>query len=164
MKREEQQLQIACVEWAAVARLPINAGFIDAWHEEERRAVVGDYVYHVGNGGGRSKAEGGIFKAMGVRPGVPDLCLCLPCWWPGPKWSTPDWRACAGLYIELKAGSGSTSAQQNIWLSRLERVGYETAVVRDLGAFIAVVEVYLGCAYPLSHGAPETASCSSTST
>jgi hypothetical protein len=31
---------------------------------------------HVPNGGRRSKAEAGAFKAMGVRAGVPDLLIC----------------------------------------------------------------------------------------
>jgi hypothetical protein len=35
-------------------------------------------VFHVPNGGGRSKAEAGILKAMGVLAGMPDLFVCGP--------------------------------------------------------------------------------------
>lgn len=35
-------------------------------------------VFHVPNGGGRSKAEAGILKAMGVLAGVPDLIVIGP--------------------------------------------------------------------------------------
>lgn len=35
-------------------------------------------VVHVPNGGGRSKAEAGIFKAMGVLAGFPDLLVIGP--------------------------------------------------------------------------------------
>lgn len=35
-------------------------------------------VFHVPNGGGRSKAEAGILKAMGVLAGMPDLFVMGP--------------------------------------------------------------------------------------
>lgn len=35
-------------------------------------------VFHVPNGGGRSKAEAGILKAMGVLAGMPDLFVLGP--------------------------------------------------------------------------------------
>lgn len=34
--------------------------------------------FHVPNGGGRSKAEGGILKAMGALAGVPDIIIIAP--------------------------------------------------------------------------------------
>lgn len=53
--RPEQSLQIAAIT------------FLDAALPREWR------VMHAANGGYRSGAEAGIFKAMGVRPGFPDL-------------------------------------------------------------------------------------------
>lgn len=38
-------------------------------------------VFHVPNGGGRSKAEAGILKAMGVLAGMPDLLIIGPERW-----------------------------------------------------------------------------------
>lgn len=35
-------------------------------------------AFHVPNGGGRSKAEAGVLKAMGVLAGVPDLIVIGP--------------------------------------------------------------------------------------
>lgn len=35
-------------------------------------------VFHVPNGGGRSKAEAGVLKAMGVLAGIPDLLVFGP--------------------------------------------------------------------------------------
>ncbi len=35
-------------------------------------------VFHIPNGGGRSKAEAGILKAMGVLAGMPDLLIIGP--------------------------------------------------------------------------------------
>lgn len=34
--------------------------------------------FHVGNGGWRSEAEAGIFKSMGVMPGVADIVMLFP--------------------------------------------------------------------------------------
>lgn len=59
MKRTEQALQIACVEFA-------------------RRAIPSIVIFHVPNGGYRSPAEGHIFKRMGVLKGVADLTILLP--------------------------------------------------------------------------------------
>ena len=60
MKRPEQALQIQLVS-ALRQLLP------KPW-----------LVVHVPNGGGRSKAEAGIFKAMGVLAGFPDLLVIGP--------------------------------------------------------------------------------------
>jgi hypothetical protein len=60
MKRPEQALQINLVS-ALRLLLP------EPW-----------LVVHVPNGGGRSKAEAGIFKAMGVLAGFPDLLVIGP--------------------------------------------------------------------------------------
>lgn len=47
------------------------------------------FVAHVPNGGGRSKAEAGILKAMGVLAGMPDLLL----FGPGPKVVAIEFKA-----------------------------------------------------------------------
>lgn len=51
--RPEEDLHKPVAAW-------LDANLVDAW------------CCHVPNGGGRSKAEGAAFKAMGVKPGVPD--------------------------------------------------------------------------------------------
>ncbi len=77
----------------------------------------GAYFYHVPNGGGRSKAEAGLFKAQGVRKGWPDYNLDLPM------------GRYHGLRGELKAENGAkpTPEQLDI-LARLESVGFKCCV------------------------------------
>lgn len=60
MQRHEEQLHRACVAY-------LRAALPKSW-----------IVWHTPNGGGRSKAEAGILKAMGVLAGMPDLFVCGP--------------------------------------------------------------------------------------
>lgn len=57
--------------------------------EEVIHRAIADYLraalrdadalwFHVPNGGGRSKAEAGILKALGTRAGIPDLLFVRP--------------------------------------------------------------------------------------
>ena len=81
--------------------------------------------FHVPNGGGRSKAEAGIFKGLGVRAGVPDLVLLFP----GGK--------CA--FIEIKAPQGRLSAAQKAFRSTAEEMGFsflEARAVDEVERFI----------------------------
>lgn len=90
MRRPEQALQKSVIQYLDTV-LPATA-----------------WAFHVPNGGGRSKIEAGILKAMGVRPGIPDLCIV----WQG--------RA---HWIELKAGKGKPSDAQNAAAGRLAQCG-----------------------------------------
>ena len=56
MSRAEDQIQSAVVHWI-------------------RATCPGTIVFHVPNGGKRTRAEAGIFKALGVLAGVPDLII-----------------------------------------------------------------------------------------
>ena len=61
-------------------------------------------LFHIPNGGARSKAEGAIFKAMGVKSGVPDLFLPVPM-----ELVRDDGYSAmsSGLFIEMKARRSS---------------------------------------------------------
>ena len=49
------------------------------WAELSKRCFPElELLFHVPNGGARSKATAGRLKAEGVKPGVPDLCLPVP--------------------------------------------------------------------------------------
>jgi hypothetical protein len=74
---------------------------------------------HVPNGGRRSKAEAGIFRALGVRAGVPDLLV---------------WAAGGGHFaIELKAGRrAALSDAQAVWHSTLTSLGHRVYVCRSV--------------------------------
>lgn len=73
-------------------------------------------LFHVPNGGKRSKVEAARFKAMGVQAGVPDLFLPVPR------------GAYHGLFIEMKAPKWRTSDAQNTWIEKLKSNGYAVKV------------------------------------
>lgn len=88
------------------------------WAEYEKGAHPElKLLMHIPNGGSRTKAEAGRFKAMGVKPGVPDLFL-------------PVARGVYhGLWIELKrADGGKTQAAQLGWIDALKAQGYMAGV------------------------------------
>ena len=73
---------------------------------------------HCPNGGWRSKAEAGAFKAMGVRAGVPDLLV---------------WTQDSGHFaIELKAGAGKLSPAQVAWHDTVSSLGHRVYVCRSI--------------------------------
>lgn len=98
----EDQEQIALVNWARM---------------QEKKYPELRLLFHIPNGGSRGKAEAGRFRAMGVRAGVPDLCLPVPV------------GGYNGLYIELKRTQGGrVSKDQAAWLDALQRRGYRAVV------------------------------------
>lgn len=115
-KNDEELLQCACHSWNRLqeSRFPLLAS-----------------IFHCPNGGGRSKAEAGILKAMGVKPGVPDFMLPFPS------------GLYAGLAIELKSDAGVLSDAQRVWLQHAIKQNWCVAVVRDLEQYIVVVKEFL---------------------
>lgn len=79
-------------------------------------------LYHIPNGGKRSKVTAAHMKAAGVKAGVPDVCLPVPCG----KWH--------GLYIEMKADKNKPTPAQIEWLVDLGAMGYKTAVCYSMEA------------------------------
>ncbi len=87
-------------------------------HEEQRalvewwRKTRKERIFAIPNGGARSKIQGAKFKAEGVSPGVPDLCI-------------PE----LGVYIEMKRQKGgSLSPYQKDWIAYLEAIGYTVII------------------------------------
>lgn len=116
MNREEQELQIAFFEWAK-------------W--QKGRYPELRLMHHIPNGGKRSKAEAAIFKAMGVKRGVPDVFLPVP-------------RGIYhGLYIEFKSDSGTPTSDQKEFLKSLQEAGYFVCVSNKLDKAISITERYL---------------------
>lgn len=89
------------------------------------RGVPGLVFFHVPNGGARSKAEGAIFKAMGVRAGVSDLILL---------------HAGRFFALELKAVGGRSSVEQRAFISEADAAGAHTALVEGLDAALATLQ------------------------
>ena len=89
-------------------------------------------MYHIPNGGKRSKAEAARFKAQGVKAGVPDVCL-------------PVARGkYHGLYIELKrVKGGRVSAAQEEYIEALRKQGYKVTVCFGMEQARDVIVEYL---------------------
>lgn len=113
----ESQQQQLLFEWAALA-----AG---RWPELA-------LMYHIPNGGSRSKSEAGRFRAEGVKAGVPDICL-------------PAARGgYHGLYIELKrVKGGRVSPAQQGWIAALRDQGYCACVCKGWDDAAHVIKKYL---------------------
>lgn len=62
------------------------------------------------------KIQAAILKDMGVKKGVPDLCLPCPA------------GLYHGLFIEMKALDGKPSDEQTWWISHLSANGYACVV------------------------------------
>lgn len=90
-------------------------------------------LFHIPNGGARSKAEAGRFKAEGVKAGVPDLFL------PVPRGNNH------GLFIELKRRKGGRlSPEQRVWIQNLQEQGYQAFVCYGWEEATEVIQSYLG--------------------
>jgi len=89
--------------------------------------------YHIPNGGKRSLTEAIKFKRMGVKSGIPDICIPLAR------------KGHHGLYIELKRVSGGTvSESQRFWMARLSEQGYDVFIAHGAQELINYVKNYLG--------------------
>lgn len=89
------------------------------------RAVPGVVFWHTPNGGSRTAAEAGRFKALGVKAGVPDVLVL---------------RAGRLFALELKALGGRLSDAQRDMLAALEAAGAATGVAYGLDEAIAQLE------------------------
>ena len=70
-----------------------------------------DLIYHIPNESKRSKTFGALLKALGLKKGVPDLCLPV---------ARGKYHS---LYIEMKAEGGKPTVEQNQWLCKLRSQG-----------------------------------------
>lgn len=89
-------------------------------------------LYHIENERRCSPTEAARRRRMGVKRGVPDLCL------PAAR------QGYQGLYIELKKPGGRVSEEQKWWIGRLAGQGYFATVSYGWEAAMAVLEWYLG--------------------
>lgn len=78
---------------------------------------VDSFWFHCPSGGKRTRTEAGIFKAMGVKAGVPDIMIIY------------NSRVFA---IELKAPGGRLGPSQKETIPLLELAGCSCAVCFDL--------------------------------
>lgn len=110
-------------------------------HEEVEQKTVAAWLrlhricfIHVPNGGKRGKAEAGIFKALGVSAGFPDLLILDP---------PPNAPGRAGMAIEMKRVKGGTvSPEQKEWLAALEQRNWITQVCKGATEAIKTLEIF----------------------
>ena len=107
----EIQEQIVVATWLSIKNIP---------------------YYHIPNGGYRDYREALKFKRMGVKAGVPDLCICVAR------------GGYYGLYIELKRMvGGRISDAQLLWKEILEYEGYKWVEAKGSEECIKIIEGYL---------------------
>lgn len=95
-------------------------------------ALPKDAVWTTFPAGGGGKARGGKLKAMGLRPGMPDIVIFH--------------ASRSAMFIELKSKRGVLSDAQEDTLDALWRAGCPTAVCRSVDD---VREALTGWAVPL---------------
>lgn len=116
LKRGEDTEQMGVIDWAN-------------WNSNRFPEL--QLLFHVPNGGKRNTTEAARFKAMGVKAGVPDLCL-------------PVARGgFAGLYIEMKYGKNKTTDNQEQWIAALKAQGYKVEVCWSGEEATRTLEAYL---------------------
>lgn len=71
-------------------------------------------MYHVPNEGKRT--NGAVLKAMGLKSGVPDVCLPV---------ASHNFH---GLYLEMKYGRNKATPEQEAFMAGLRQQGYKTVV------------------------------------
>lgn len=76
------------------------------------------YLFHIPNETVGGKGWLIRNRQLGVRSGVPDLMLPIPC------------GGFHGLFIEMKAEKGRVSHTQELWLRALNQLGYKAIVCR----------------------------------
>ena len=112
----EAQEQIAVMRWAEL---------------QSNKYPELKLLFHIPNGSNKSKAQAGLFKAMGLKSGVPDLFL-------------PVARQCYhGLFIEMKTSKGVLSKNQEWWLFELQKQGYRYDIARSCEEAIEGLKEYL---------------------
>lgn len=123
MKRPEEQIQRAVVQHLKIRSMP------------------GVFYFHPANGGRRTKAEAGIFKAMGVRAGVPDLIF---------------FYRSQIFGLELKAAKGKLTPIQTQTINDMETAGARTAVANSLDEALITLECWGILRRDSSHRVHET--------
>lgn len=90
-------------------------------HKKKVREILPElrWLYHCPNGGRRDGFTGAQMKALGVKPGYPDLTL------PVRSGNKP------GLVIEMKSSTGALSDEQLDWQEHFEQQGWLWLICRS---------------------------------
>ena len=111
-----------------------------ALHEKQYPELA--LLFAIPNGSYKSPAARRLFKATGLRSGVPDLML--PVMRPVRALAGADYDLYAGLWIELKRTQGGVvSAEQKRWIADLNEQGYLAVVCAGWEAAWTAILEYL---------------------
>lgn len=142
----EDQNQAALMSWANHTKIYVshqNILLIDRAQPtnsaqfNESTKPISDYLIAIPNGGKRNAKEAARFKLQGVKAGVSDLFLALPC------------GGYNGLWIELKRPivtgkpKPQTSALQKEWLENQRAVGFCGFVCYGVDDAMTLIRIYL---------------------
>jgi len=120
---EEQKSQASVIRWFNLAY-----------------SHIANLLYHIPNGQNVGPKVGARLKNMGLRPGVPDLCLSIP---------KMDGRTVIpSLFIEMKSSRGQLTQQQRQMKELLETQGHRVVVCRSFEEAINAIEEYLALPHP----------------
>lgn len=99
--------------------------------------IPGLLWFHVPNGGKRNVIEAKIFKAMGVKPGVPDIIIAgTPIVYHGPV----PFSGGGPAFIELKADNKKPSPEQVAWHEELRKRGWAGTVCRSVDEVLVALK------------------------
>lgn len=112
----ETQIQIQCINW---------------FRQQYRRLYDSGKLIHIANERKCNQRQGKEFKDMGVRKGVPDLCLFMAR------------KGKHGLFIEMKAPHKYPRPEQKQMMATLQEEGYQCEVCRSLDEFRTIINNYL---------------------
>lgn len=96
------------------------------------------WIHHSPNGGKRSAFTGAQMKALGVKPGFPDLVL------PVTRKDPLLFGQSPGLVIEMKSATGSLSPEQKEWKAHFEDQGWVFRLARTAQEARTYICLYLG--------------------
>lgn len=96
-----------------------------------KNSNVAQYLHHSPNGGFRNKLEAARFKAMGTQKGFPDLFMFI------------SNKLFHGLFIELKSGKNTVTADQAGIHRLLEEQGYKVIVCYTVKGAVNAIKDYL---------------------
>lgn len=115
-RRSEDTEQMSVMDWAR-------------WNQNAHPEL--ELLHHCPNGGSRNKAEAVKLKQMGVKAGIPDLCLPVPM------------GVYSGLYIEMKYDTGRLEDSQKKMLKALAAAGHYCTVCYGAEEAIRVLQEYI---------------------
>jgi len=110
----------------------IQADYFSWLHMRSRKYPQLEMAFHIPNGSYKSFTARRIFKAIGLKPGVPDVFLPV---------AESGYH---GLWIEFKTKSGRVSDAQKDWFEKLQKQNYAVAVCRSWTEAAQLTLTYLG--------------------